>query len=91
VTGPGINCPGDCTEVYPSGTVVVLNATPASTPPTVFKQWTGDCTGTSPTCALTMNANRNAVAHFELERTLTVIGGSSGDIGGSVSSNPLFQ
>ena len=89
VTGPGINCPGDCTEVYPTGTVVALNAPPASPPPTVFKQWTGDCTGTSPSCTVTMNANRNVVAHFELIRTLTVIGGALGsDVAGSVTSNP---
>ena len=27
VTGPGINCPGDCTETYPAGTPVTLTAT----------------------------------------------------------------
>jgi PKD repeat protein len=88
ITGTGINCPGDCTEPFPSGTVVTLTATPAGTPPTVFKQWTGDCTGTTNPCVLTMTANKNAVAHFELIRTLTVQGGANSDISGSVTSNP---
>ena len=89
VTGPGINCPGACTATYPVGTVVTLTATPASPPPTVFKQWTGDCTGTVNPCVLTMTANKNVVADFELLRTLTVqAGGPSSDIAGSVTSNP---
>lgn len=88
ITGPGINCPGDCTETYPSGTVVSLTATPASPPPSVFKQWTGDCTGTTNPCVLTMSANKNVVAQFELIRTLSVTGGFNSDIAGSVTSNP---
>ena len=28
VTGPGISCPGDCTETYPDGQPVILTATP---------------------------------------------------------------
>jgi List-Bact-rpt repeat protein len=88
VTGPGINCPGDCGEAYTVGTVITLTPTPASPPPTVFKQWSGDCTGSGP-CVLTMTADKDVVAHFELIRTLTVTGGGSGsDISGSVTSNP---
>jgi hypothetical protein len=91
VTDPGltINCPGDCQEIYTPGAVVTLTATPAAAPATVFKQWTGDCTGTGP-CVLTMTADKNVVAHFELIRTLTVIGGGGGsDVPGSVTSNPI--
>jgi PKD repeat protein len=87
VTGPGINCPGDCDEFYAPGTVVTLTATPASTPPTVFKQWTGDCTGSGP-CVVTMSADKSVAAHFELIRTLTVQAGANSDIAGSVTSNP---
>jgi PKD repeat protein len=85
-TPPGIDCV-DCDETYPAGTVVTLNATPASPPPTVFKQWTGDCSGTGP-CVLTMNSNKNVGAQFELLRTLTVRGGATSDIPGAVTSNP---
>jgi PKD repeat protein len=89
VTGPGINCPADCTETYAAGTVVTLIATPATTtPPTVFEQWTGHCTGSGP-CVLTMTSNRTVIAHFELIRTLTVqAGGPNSDVAGSVTSTP---
>ena len=84
----GINCPGDCDETYPPGTVVTLTATPAGAPPTVFTGWTGHCTGTGP-CVVTMVSNRNVVAHFERAWTLTVTGGGpNSDIAGGVTSNP---
>jgi Divergent InlB B-repeat domain len=50
----GINCPADCVETYPSGTVVTLAATPLSG--STFGGWNGGgCVGTSP-CTLTGNA-----------------------------------
>ena len=75
VTGPGINCPGDCTESFPSGTSVGINATPSAG--SVFTGWTGSildddgrevfdslhCNGTGP-CALTMDDDRTATAAF---------------------------
>ncbi|MGC8949636.1 InlB B-repeat-containing protein [Chloroflexus sp.] len=49
----GINCTitagvpsGSCTQSYPSGTYVSLNAIPA--PGSAFVRWLGDCSGTSP-------------------------------------------
>ena len=42
ITGDGIDCPGDCTEIYDEGTVVTLTATPAEG--YKFNQWTGDTT-----------------------------------------------
>lgn len=68
--------------------MVTLTATPASPPPTVFKDWTGDCTGTVNPCTLTMNANKNVVARFELIRTLSLQAGVNSDIAGSITSNP---
>ena len=44
ITGSGINCGADCTEVYTHGTAVPLTASPA--PGSVFVNWSGDCTGT---------------------------------------------
>lgn len=87
VTGPGINCPTDCDETYPAGTVVTLIATPAGAPATVFDKWTGHCIGNGP-CTVTMDANRNVVAHFERAWSLTVRAGFVSDVSGTLTSNP---
>ena len=64
VTGPGINCPADCSESYAPGTSVTLSASPASG--FAFGSWGGDCAsaGTATTCTLAMTANRSASATF---------------------------
>jgi hypothetical protein len=74
VTGPGINCPGDCTETYADGQQVVLSATASAG--SGFGGWSGACTGTGP-CTLTMSADRQVTATFDTSppppnRTLTV-------------------
>ena len=72
ITGPGINCPGDCTESYADGTEVNLSASPGGG--STFTGWTGDCSGTGP-CQVTMSANRNVQAGFDsngVGRTLSV-------------------
>jgi hypothetical protein len=61
VTGSGIACPGDCSETYPDGTPVTLNANP--TGGSSFAGWSGACSGTGP-CELTMNADKSATASF---------------------------
>jgi hypothetical protein len=74
VTGPGINCPGDCTEAYPDGQQVTLTATPSAG--SGFAGWSGACTGSGP-CTLAMSADRQVTASFDSSppppnRTLTV-------------------
>ncbi len=73
VTGPGISCPGDCTETYANGQQVILTATPAAG--SSFGGWSGACSGSGP-CQLTMDADKQATATFNLNpaspRTLTV-------------------
>jgi uncharacterized repeat protein (TIGR02543 family) len=59
----GINCGADCSEVYPRNRVVTLTATPTNG--ATFQGWTGACSGTSPTCTLTMSTNRSATAKFK--------------------------
>jgi uncharacterized repeat protein (TIGR02543 family) len=81
----GIDCPGDCSEAYVSGTSVVLTASPAAG--YVFSSWTGDCAGQSgATCTLSMTANRTAGATFAAQpaNTLTV----SSPTNGRVTSSP---
>jgi Ca2+-binding RTX toxin-like protein len=61
VTGPGISCPGDCTQTYANGTLVTLNAT--GTGGSTFAGWSGACAGTG-ACVLTMDADKGATATF---------------------------
>jgi hypothetical protein len=61
VTGPGISCPGDCTETYPDGQQVALDAAP--TGGSSFGGWSGACTGGGP-CLLTMDADKQTTASF---------------------------
>jgi uncharacterized repeat protein (TIGR02543 family) len=80
----GINCPGDCSEVYDYNTMVTLTATPATG--SDFTGWSGDCTGTDP-CVVTMDQARSVTATFTLQMfTLSVSKGGAGS--GSVSSSP---
>jgi hypothetical protein len=63
--GAGIDCGTDCGERYPSGTLVILNATPAQG--SVFTGWQGACTGSGP-CRLYMTVSSSVTANFDLSR-----------------------
>ncbi len=78
----GINCGADCNEIYNTGTVVTLTATPD--PGSRFVAWSGDpdCTDGS----VTMNANKTCTATFNQIFTLSVTKAGSGT--GTVTSNP---
>jgi glucose/arabinose dehydrogenase len=60
VTGPGINCPPDCVEVYPQPLTVSLKASPRRR--AHFSRWKRDCSGHR--CVLDMNQDRNVLAIF---------------------------
>ena len=63
ITGPGISCPSDCSQVLPDGgTRVTLTETPASG--WQFAGWSGPCSGTGTTCAFAMDRNWSAGASF---------------------------
>ena len=62
VTGPGINCPGDCTERVTPGTTLVLDANP--TGGSTFTGWSGDCSGTGQ-CSVLMSGDRGVTATFD--------------------------
>jgi uncharacterized repeat protein (TIGR02543 family) len=47
-----INCGAACSALYDTGTTVTLTATPATG--YTFTAWSGACSGTAPTCTLTM-------------------------------------
>ncbi len=83
----GIDCPGDCTESYPSGQAVQLTATPD--PGSVFSGWSGDCAGTDPDVTVTMDGAKSCTAAFDVavsSFTLTAAVDPAG--GGTVTSNP---
>jgi uncharacterized repeat protein (TIGR02543 family) len=62
VTGPGINCPGDCTERVTPGTTLTLDANP--TGGSTFAGWSGDCSGTGQ-CSVLMSGDRGVTATFD--------------------------
>jgi uncharacterized repeat protein (TIGR02543 family) len=60
--GSGTVTTNPATQSFASGTVVTLTATPGAGQP--FVGWAGACAGTSPTCTLTMDANKSVTANF---------------------------
>ncbi len=58
----GIDCGATCAATYTDGTVVTLTATADSG--STFTGWSGECSGTSTTCAVTMDAATRVVATF---------------------------
>ncbi len=59
----GISCSGDCTENYDYNTVVTLTAN--NTTGYKFINWSGYCSGTNPSCSLTMLAARSVTANYQ--------------------------
>ncbi|MBF0606824.1 MAG: hypothetical protein HQL61_04625 [Magnetococcales bacterium] len=81
------------TATYPFDTVVKLTAGDLGSGS--FSSWSGDCSGTSSTCTLTMSANKSVTASYTLNKyTLTVTNAGTGfgyetanKSGGSMSSD----
>jgi|GEM_PF-3467746 len=61
---PGIDCGADCSEAYDAGTVVTLTATADAG--SVFSGWSGDCSGSSLTTTVTMDADKACTASFSI-------------------------
>ncbi|MBY6204259.1 autotransporter domain-containing protein [Halomonas denitrificans] len=60
---PGISCPGDCSEIYPTGSAVTLFAEPG--PTSVFTGWAGGgCFGTGD-CTVNLAGDTAVRANFE--------------------------
>ena len=62
MTGPGIDCPGDCAEELFDGSRAVLTPDPAAG--SRFAGWGGDCEGTGP-CEVLLDADRTVSASFQ--------------------------
>jgi hypothetical protein len=78
----GIDCPGDCSEVFPNGQVVTL--TPQANVGYEFSGWTGDCYDNP--CTLTMDADHVATPHFGIPQETLTVSVDSGQ--GRVTSTP---
>ena len=62
VTGPGISCPGTCSALFATGTLVTLTANAAAG--FSFTGWSGGgCSGAG-TCTVTMGADQGVTATF---------------------------
>ncbi|WP_158508932.1 InlB B-repeat-containing protein [Gemmatirosa kalamazoonensis] len=88
VTSPvGISCPGTCSTTLGAGTVVTLTA--AASQGSTFGGWGGACSGTAPTCAVTMDAVKSVTASFSRIVTTFPLGVTIAGTGtGAVSSSP---
>lgn len=58
----GVDCGASCSATFGNGSTVVLTATPAAAQR--FTGWSGACSGSAPTCTLTMSQDRSAGAAF---------------------------
>lgn len=58
-----LDCPTRCSAPYAPGAMVTLNAAPAQG--SRFQGWSGDCSGTQPTCSLRLDRAINVSASFE--------------------------
>lgn len=58
----GIDCGSTCSASFADGASVTLTATPAAAQ--VFAGWSGECSGSAATCALSMTQARSATAGF---------------------------
>lgn len=58
-----VNCGPSCSAKFAEGTVVNLTATPGAG--LSFVNWTGACSGTVPTCSVTISADTKVQANFK--------------------------
>ena len=84
-TPAGLDCGSTCQTTYLTGTKVTLYASPSSG--SNFVGWSGGgCSGTNPSCTITIAADTTVVANFEPQKTLTVTKTGAGS--GLVTSSP---
>jgi phospholipase C len=84
----GIKCTQSCSASFASGTQITLTETAAAN--SDFAGWTGGCSGSKPTCSLTLSANQQVTASFSplpnpAVLTVTLAGTGTGTISSSPS------
>jgi hypothetical protein len=60
---PNLNCTSSCTAQPLAGSEITFTATPEEG--STFEGWSGGCSGTDPTCTLTMDETASVTASFE--------------------------
>ncbi len=81
----GVDCGATCQAIFTPGTMVTLQAT--ASPGSYFTGWSGSgCSGTNPSCTVTVNADTTVIATFQLQNSLTVTKTGTGS--GLVTSTP---
>jgi len=96
VSGGVINCGSTCTTNVTATTAAgTITLTAAASPGSSFAGWTGDCAASNPStsCALTVDAAKNAGAAFDIQRfSLTpVVAATPGSGGTLVSQDGLIN
>jgi Tol biopolymer transport system component len=81
----GIDCPGNCSAVFPAGASVTLRSIPEAS--SDFMGWTGGCSGRGD-CPLTMDAAKPVTALFRSNR---VVFSSALKLDGTDASNGVFN
>lgn len=80
----GIDCGQDCEQSFQPGSQVVLTATPQTG--AYFQSWIGACSGSTPTCTVSVNGLVNVTASFASAVTINVTRAGNGT--GRVTSEP---
>ena len=82
-TGGGTVSTSPSGTAFPAGTGVTLTAAPDAN--SVFSGWSGACSGTSPTCQVTMKSNLSVTATFNTGSAITESINATASGGGTIS------
>ncbi|WP_255317342.1 choice-of-anchor U domain-containing protein, partial [Candidatus Magnetobacterium casense] len=82
----GINCGTTCSASFATGTSVTLTATASDN--ATFAGWSGDCTGTTSTCTVTMSAAKSVMATFNTATEEQGPGGNDPNYDGNGDGTP---
>lgn len=86
-TPAGINCGTTCSAAFASGAQITLTETAGAT--SSFAGWTGGCSGSNPTCTLTLSASQKVTASFStIQNTAVLTVNAAGTGTGTISSKP---
>jgi subtilisin family serine protease len=82
----GIACGSTCAYAFTQGTAVTLTASPQAG--SIFGGWSGACSGTAPTCTVSMSLARSVTASFRPTPSYALSVARTGTGSGTVASSP---